>query len=94
MMMMLIQIAVTVEVYDLISRIKYFIRYHIICIRKILQKDWGFNAAVIRPFIHFKKAHGLLKWSFLIMSLLSFVPSNSSLVNEMSLSEIYSKLCK
>jgi hypothetical protein len=38
----------------------FYPRYHIICIRKILQKEWEFNAAVNQLFIHLKKAYASL----------------------------------
>jgi hypothetical protein len=61
MMMMMIQIAVIIEVYDLIRKHTIFYpSYNKFCFRKILHEEWEFNAAVNQLFIHFKKAYGSL----------------------------------
>jgi len=70
----------------------FYPSYHLVCFRKILQKKWGFNEAVNQLFIHFNKACGSLKMEFLIMSLFSLASWNISLVDEMCLGEIYSKM--
>jgi hypothetical protein len=39
----------------------FYPSYHIICISKILQKEWEFNAVVNQLFLHFKKTYGSLR---------------------------------
>ena len=64
---------------------------HVLCIRKILEKKWGYNETVYQLFIDFKKAYDSVRREVLYNIPIEYViPVKLIRLIKMCLSEIYS----